>query len=666
VRFALNPAAGQFHVGDYWVVAARTADASVDTFVDAPPRGIVHHYCQLATLTGLPTPTIGDCRPLWPPAAGEGCCTISVGDGVLSKGQFQNLAAAIASIATGTIPVRVCLLPGNHTVNQTITISRNDVTITGCARASRVAAEGAAFIVAGDGISFENFLLETRATLPAITWTGAGGRIRGLDLNAAGPGIITTNARDFLVLESRIAALPSISLLGQNQIVARTRMRNGGLEIRGGSAGVWVFENHISQGDGNGITLGGARGGEPSPILRNIAIEHNYITGMVESGIAGAAASAAGGGARSGTLGLSITENIIDNCVSERAAARPDGLPHGGIILDSVRRVLVRHNRIESNGNRSKAPVCGVFAARAGGIDVVDNHVLNNGAPPGTIQERRNQGGIVAPDVFPAASAIPSSDPTGAGPAITRLVASPLAARVTGNVVITPGTLALNLQGTGSMQVAGNRLVSQNNPGLPGLDAVNAALKAFATDPELSVGAVLIINFGLAPYLAALLAGQGFNARKVSASFSAGGAAPPPELAGGAIQFSGNQVLLEMRPAAQPNFQVTGVLVVTLDDLIAAANQTESRLAQTFQLFDTMDLAVTARVPDNGYAENIGQCGFSLVSMGFLMSTGVDNQATHCILITGPAARTVNKDNLSLACRLAAAPVFGARAAGGG
>ena len=37
-----------FRAGDYWVFAARTADASVELLDAAPPRGIHHHYARLA------------------------------------------------------------------------------------------------------------------------------------------------------------------------------------------------------------------------------------------------------------------------------------------------------------------------------------------------------------------------------------------------------------------------------------------------------------------------------------------------------------------------------------------------------------------------------------------------------------------------------------------
>ena len=47
VSFSLDPAGGNFKIGDYWVFAARTADGSVEILDDAPPRGILHHYCRL-------------------------------------------------------------------------------------------------------------------------------------------------------------------------------------------------------------------------------------------------------------------------------------------------------------------------------------------------------------------------------------------------------------------------------------------------------------------------------------------------------------------------------------------------------------------------------------------------------------------------------------------
>jgi Family of unknown function (DUF6519) len=70
--------AGTFHVGDYWVIPARTATGLVEWPRDGatPPapvfearHGTAHHYCVLAVV-GLSGGTFGpptDCRPLFPP-----------------------------------------------------------------------------------------------------------------------------------------------------------------------------------------------------------------------------------------------------------------------------------------------------------------------------------------------------------------------------------------------------------------------------------------------------------------------------------------------------------------------------------------------------------------------------------------------------------------------
>jgi hypothetical protein len=72
-----TPAAGIYRVADFWCFAARTADASVEKLLQAPPKGIHHHFCRLAVVT-FPNPP-SDCRHLWPPDfGGEGCCACSV------------------------------------------------------------------------------------------------------------------------------------------------------------------------------------------------------------------------------------------------------------------------------------------------------------------------------------------------------------------------------------------------------------------------------------------------------------------------------------------------------------------------------------------------------------------------------------------------------------
>lgn len=75
VSFSIDPAGkdGEFHVGDYWVFAASTADASVEELKSAPPSGNHHHhhhhYCRLALaeFDGTRWNVLTDCRNVFPP-----------------------------------------------------------------------------------------------------------------------------------------------------------------------------------------------------------------------------------------------------------------------------------------------------------------------------------------------------------------------------------------------------------------------------------------------------------------------------------------------------------------------------------------------------------------------------------------------------------------------
>lgn len=132
VYFSLDPsiAGGEFKIGDYWVFYARTADGSVEPLVNAPPRGIKHHYCRLAFVTwgaDVESTFVRDCRTLWPPAK---CCPIAVRPG-------EDIQAAI-----NRVPEEggcVCLLPGIHQIYKPLFVDgRKNITLTGVGTASKL------------------------------------------------------------------------------------------------------------------------------------------------------------------------------------------------------------------------------------------------------------------------------------------------------------------------------------------------------------------------------------------------------------------------------------------------------------------------------------------------------------------------------------------------
>ncbi|SHF99847.1 copper-binding protein (NosD) [Kaistia soli DSM 19436] len=119
VSFSVSPAGGSFHVGDYWVFAARTADASVEVLAQAPPRGIRHQYLQLAAIPAGATPS--DCRPP-PPSSGEGCCTFVVHPG-------EDIQAAIDALPPeGGC---VCLKAGLHLIESPLVLQKDNVSLHG-------------------------------------------------------------------------------------------------------------------------------------------------------------------------------------------------------------------------------------------------------------------------------------------------------------------------------------------------------------------------------------------------------------------------------------------------------------------------------------------------------------------------------------------------------
>jgi hypothetical protein len=111
---------GHARVGDYWVLAARTADASVEQLLEAPPRGPHHHYAPLAIVTnGNPE----DCRAHFPPEPAEGgsCdCTacVSVEQQLEDPGALQRAVDRV-----GEEGGKICLQAGVYELDEPLRIS---------------------------------------------------------------------------------------------------------------------------------------------------------------------------------------------------------------------------------------------------------------------------------------------------------------------------------------------------------------------------------------------------------------------------------------------------------------------------------------------------------------------------------------------------------------
>src|SRR5262249_17483500 len=107
-----------------------------------PPAGPRYFFAPLALIrwdldaNNALQAHVHDCRERFRPLCeARGCCTLTVGDGISSHGDFESIEEAVAHLpADGG---EVCLLPGRHQANVTIANGRN-ITIKGCGKQTRV------------------------------------------------------------------------------------------------------------------------------------------------------------------------------------------------------------------------------------------------------------------------------------------------------------------------------------------------------------------------------------------------------------------------------------------------------------------------------------------------------------------------------------------------
>ncbi len=139
VTFSLSLSNGSFQPMDFWNFTARASDGSIAQPISPAPQGIAHHFTNLGIVT-FSTSSNGatDCRQVWPPTSGGNecgcCCTVTVGDGKTSFGQFTSLQKAIESLTHGG---DVSILCGDFYENILIKDKAN-ITIHGCGEKTRV------------------------------------------------------------------------------------------------------------------------------------------------------------------------------------------------------------------------------------------------------------------------------------------------------------------------------------------------------------------------------------------------------------------------------------------------------------------------------------------------------------------------------------------------
>lgn len=364
VEFDLDPAGGEFGSGDYWVVAARAVDASIDELDRAAPLGIHHHYARLAMVTFPDDET--DCRTLWPPLTdAESCdCTVCVSPEGHNSGTatLQQAVDAVKDVG-GT----VCLAAGTYHIRQPLQIDgARSLRIRGQGWATVLLADAAGTvvdIVGGSGIALENLSV-------------VGGGVQGPTGRTV--MVAATNVVDFRMEHCNVVGVPtrdaSTVALGLSGALIGAAVTDCALVGDDGVAGgaareKYLLTAHLRVSDN--VLLCGRRGlvfEGVSLHLGDCRLGDNLILGCVDTAVvatgatvpgsvltvAGNAIHTRGTGIRAGVDDLTLRENSITGLGGERTAG--DGIVvTRGLDPVAVDRLQVIGNRLRDLGGRGIA-----------------------------------------------------------------------------------------------------------------------------------------------------------------------------------------------------------------------------------------------------------------------------------------------------------------------
>jgi hypothetical protein len=653
VAFSADPAGGSFRTGDYWVFAARTADASVEILTEAPPRGIEHHYVQLAAITGLggEEPDVTNCRP-GPEEPHEGCCCCLVTvrprgpnepDAGAAAGGFTSLAGAVAALPSlapdPDVHVIICLLEGDHHVPSVVRVTRPRVTIRGCGWGSRlIGGREGVLRLEGAEQAVETLAIVAENDAPLIHVTGSSIRIEGCHLENQGPGAAILAERRIAGLIIRgnvVRGTGGLDLAANAVLVDGNRLLRAGILIRRGSQRVRIRDNDLIAAFSDAITLGD--GG----VVYDIDVEGNRVHGARGSGIASAGFDPGENGERDGIiLDLQVTANDIVGCVDD-AGRTEGGVPRGGIVLGRVYNLIARDNRIEGNGTRSTGPICGIFVRHSRGVEISRNVIRANGRPPGGARSQGPQAGISLRDASVLVTTAPDE-----GESQVAVVDILPAARIADNFVESPRGPALYVRGQGPMVVAGNRFQA--------VDILGDLTDGTFGTVDQYIGTVFLMNTGRPAYLSAYLAGAGVPALGSAApTLAAGTPVLEALIVGGQTQFSGNQARLDLA-RRDAEVALANVAILSLDDVGIVNNQTEVILSGAIGegrrdrlLSDLLNFGLTTRQMHNGLMATPILTSYSIVSRG-VVNHCIANHTTSCISALGTSPQSVERDNVIL------------------
>jgi hypothetical protein len=499
-----------FRTGDYWVFAARTADASVERLEQAPPRGIHHHYARLAIWDAGASAPPTDCRHLWPPAGGDDCgCTQCVSAEDHNAGRFTIEDAIQRVQKTGGT---ICLQAGRYQLRGPIRVNgARSLRIKGQGAATVLLASAGAFSLEdGMGLAVENLAMITSGKVPGISVRSCiGVALRDLVVLVANPqapasGIALSGMvagftlRDSLVVGpiglralDRLAPDPAQVLISAALRIEDNVFWCSGQAIdfsglAGHLLGTHVSNNEFLGARATAITLAGAA--FPGAAVRVTGNTLSVSGPGIRCAVDGAWISdnklhcTSPGNAQAKVVAGIVLDRAIDANGSDQCqvlANQISGFTDAGVLIDApVRDLICKLNIIERCGNG----IVMTNGSPAGQVSIENNHLRDIGS------ERANS----------------ALGPTIDGIRVTRAAS----ANIAGNTLRAIGTQAVR----GVDRVAGIAQLAVRGIRVTGNDITEVGPASAVPIPV--VGGVVV----LAPYEASEIAGNHISRDATSAA----------------------------------------------------------------------------------------------------------------------------------------------------
>jgi hypothetical protein len=491
-----------------------------------------------------------------------------------------------------------------------------------------------------------------------------------------------------------------------------TAIAPGGIHIAGPSRNVFILENEIIGGRGNGITLGNFiildENGTDTSTITGVTVEPEQPCSPGGSGLIPGTTTtggtthrlAAGGLIRNlhidrnrilhmgmcgiGPVGffnlyetleviniinLSITENIIANTLMRTLSpflAKVSVFGYGAISLPDVENLIIRDNTITNFGASAGAEVCGIFVLHGELIEISRNQIRETRDWEGRSRTPVTSiGGVRAgimilmatpPPIGPLVTA--SDEEREANKSFLAVSKRPIytpglpSLRIQENVIRVAIGLALSANGYGPFSIVDNHF-STGGPVAVRVENPSAAVFEAPTvaSSGTTAGAltVSILNLGLA--IEVLTPATSFS-QIFGAKASLEQEPALPVDSGGAVLFTNNICQLETRASHVRGLCSVGIL--SLDHVLFANNHLWVDGPTLTALVDAFLFGLTMQTCTNRLQEvQKYPVLYSGSTYGLLNMTS-QNVSSYCLKMLGPAGSIIDTPNLianSTLCR---------------